>query len=193
LYSTVNKVNKLKNKPQQHQQLIQPNSIRSKTPGPDVIYFRDEPNKEMEHELNMSGRYTQHRDQLITPIVSHRSVNHTNCNYVGRSKTPTAEMMYYPTPNNNTDTLTKRKNTVLNNNQKDYFNHNSSQLQMDNKQLLDEIGEVYCDAEGNYYIEMVVDLLRQESGFGFKIVGGEEEGSQVAVGYIFIYFFVIFI
>lgn len=33
------------------------------------------------------------------------------------------------------------------------------------------------------YIDMTVTLLRQESGFGFRIVGGTEEGSQV------IYFF----
>lgn len=29
------------------------------------------------------------------------------------------------------------------------------------------------------YAEMVVTLLRQETGFGFRIVGGTEEGSQV--------------
>ncbi|XP_044741559.1 membrane-associated guanylate kinase, WW and PDZ domain-containing protein 1 isoform X2 [Chrysoperla carnea] len=32
--------------------------------------------------------------------------------------------------------------------------------------------------------EIVVTLIRQESGFGFRIVGGTEEGSQVAVGHI---------
>jgi atrophin-1 interacting protein 3 (BAI1-associated protein 1) len=41
------------------------------------------------------------------------------------------------------------------------------------------------DVDGNCnYVEMIIDLFRQESGFGFRIVGGEEEGSQVAVGYI---------
>jgi C-terminal processing protease CtpA/Prc len=34
------------------------------------------------------------------------------------------------------------------------------------------------------YIDIFVELYRQESGFGFRIVGGEEEGSQVSVGYI---------
>lgn len=29
------------------------------------------------------------------------------------------------------------------------------------------------------YIETVVSLVRQETGFGFRIVGGTEEGSQV--------------
>lgn len=34
------------------------------------------------------------------------------------------------------------------------------------------------------YVEMQVELFRQESGFGFRIVGGEEEKCQVAVGFI---------
>ena len=29
------------------------------------------------------------------------------------------------------------------------------------------------------FIEMTVTLLRQDTGFGFRIVGGTEEGSQV--------------
>lgn len=32
--------------------------------------------------------------------------------------------------------------------------------------------------------ETVITLVRQENGFGFRIVGGTEEGSQVAVGHI---------
>ena len=40
------------------------------------------------------------------------------------------------------------------------------------------------DVEGNFYTEMLIDLYRQETGFGFRIMGGEEEGSQVSVGYI---------
>ncbi|GFR31742.1 membrane-associated guanylate kinase, WW and PDZ domain-containing protein 1, partial [Trichonephila clavata] len=34
------------------------------------------------------------------------------------------------------------------------------------------------------YADMTVTLHRQESGFGFRIIGGKEEGSQVAVGHI---------
>ncbi|XP_013779275.2 membrane-associated guanylate kinase, WW and PDZ domain-containing protein 1-like isoform X2 [Limulus polyphemus] len=33
-------------------------------------------------------------------------------------------------------------------------------------------------------LEMTVTLVRQESGFGFRIVGGTEEGSQVSIGHI---------
>ena len=33
-------------------------------------------------------------------------------------------------------------------------------------------------------VEMVVVLLRHDSGFGFRIVGGTEEGSQVSIGHI---------
>lgn len=35
-----------------------------------------------------------------------------------------------------------------------------------------------------YGAEFQVTLSRQESGFGFRIVGGTEEGSQVAIGHI---------
>ena len=34
-----------------------------------------------------------------------------------------------------------------------------------------------------YQISQVF-LKREESGFGFRIVGGTEEGSQVAIGYV---------
>lgn len=34
------------------------------------------------------------------------------------------------------------------------------------------------------YVECFVTLVRQETGFGFRIVGGTEEGSQVAVGHV---------
>ena len=34
------------------------------------------------------------------------------------------------------------------------------------------------------WVEMTVTLLRQDSGVGFRIVGGTEEGSQVSIGHI---------
>ncbi|XP_037088645.1 membrane-associated guanylate kinase, WW and PDZ domain-containing protein 1-like [Pollicipes pollicipes] len=34
------------------------------------------------------------------------------------------------------------------------------------------------------YLEMAVALMRHQSGFGFRIVGGTEEGSQVSIGHI---------
>ncbi|CAM1323211.1 Uncharacterised protein g8324 [Pycnogonum litorale] len=34
------------------------------------------------------------------------------------------------------------------------------------------------------YVEMLVTLQRQDSGFGFRIIGGIEEGSQVSIGHI---------
>jgi C-terminal processing protease CtpA/Prc len=34
------------------------------------------------------------------------------------------------------------------------------------------------------YLEMTVTLHRQDTGFGFRIVGGTEEGSQVSIGHI---------
>nr|XP_042895445.1 membrane-associated guanylate kinase, WW and PDZ domain-containing protein 3 isoform X1 [Parasteatoda tepidariorum]XP_042895446.1 membrane-associated guanylate kinase, WW and PDZ domain-containing protein 3 isoform X2 [Parasteatoda tepidariorum] len=41
-----------------------------------------------------------------------------------------------------------------------------------------------CKSGSVSYIDMIVTLYRQESGFGFRIIGGTEEGSQVAVGHI---------
>ncbi|XP_041347543.1 membrane-associated guanylate kinase, WW and PDZ domain-containing protein 1-like isoform X3 [Gigantopelta aegis] len=38
--------------------------------------------------------------------------------------------------------------------------------------------------EGYHCVDMIVHLQRQESGFGFRIVGGTEEGTQVSVGHI---------
>ena len=35
------------------------------------------------------------------------------------------------------------------------------------------------------YVELIVFLKRHENGFGFRIVGGTEEGSQVSVPWWF--------
>ena len=75
------------------------------------------------------------------------------------------------------------------NENEDYLDSVSYNLNQCNQQLVqqlisNQINSITSDVDGNYYVEMVVDLYRQESGFGFRIVGGEEEGSQVAVGYI---------
>merc|ERR1719323_2977896 len=37
---------------------------------------------------------------------------------------------------------------------------------------------------GEAYVELTVTLQRHDSGFGFRIVGGTEEGSQVSIGHI---------
>ncbi|XP_046353265.1 membrane-associated guanylate kinase, WW and PDZ domain-containing protein 1-like isoform X6 [Haliotis rufescens] len=38
--------------------------------------------------------------------------------------------------------------------------------------------------DDSHFMEMTVHLHRHESGFGFRIIGGTEEGSQVSVGHI---------
>ncbi|XP_034239712.1 membrane-associated guanylate kinase, WW and PDZ domain-containing protein 1 isoform X2 [Thrips palmi] len=43
---------------------------------------------------------------------------------------------------------------------------------------------VYPAEPGFDWVETLVTLQRQETGFGFRIVGGTEEGSQVSVGHI---------
>ncbi|EEC16827.1 atrophin 1 interacting protein 1, aip1, putative [Ixodes scapularis] len=41
-----------------------------------------------------------------------------------------------------------------------------------------------CDSSHSDAVDLTVTLHRQESGFGFRIVGGTEEGSQVSIGHI---------
>ncbi|KAF4528667.1 hypothetical protein B566_EDAN017808 [Ephemera danica] len=43
---------------------------------------------------------------------------------------------------------------------------------------------VYSAGPGMEWVETVATLIRQETGFGFRIVGGTEEGSQVSIGHI---------
>lgn len=45
---------------------------------------------------------------------------------------------------------------------------------------------IFCTSqpEDFGYLLTEVTLLRQTTGFGFRIVGGTEEGSQVAIGHI---------
>ncbi|XP_043283004.1 membrane-associated guanylate kinase, WW and PDZ domain-containing protein 1 isoform X2 [Venturia canescens] len=46
-------------------------------------------------------------------------------------------------------------------------------------------GEMVCPTIPDIeWIETLVTLVRQDTGFGFRIVGGTEEGSQVSVGHI---------
>lgn len=57
-----------------------------------------------------------------------------------------------------------------------------------NSYVQDELNTATTTTQSNLiqykYIDVFVELYRQESGFGFRIIGGEEEGSQVSVGYI---------
>lgn len=133
--------------------------LRSKTPGPDVIYFRN--------NNNNNNNATTKSTTMLPNQYSSNTMNN-------RSKTPTADMLYYPT------NLIKRGG-----NENIYTNTNGivNGVQMDDY-ILESNQQIISDVDGNNYIEMIIDLYKQESGFGFRIVGGEEEGSQVAIGYI---------
>lgn len=232
LYSTVNKLNKsqpkLNNDEEipaqqaphvpiydsttnlQHQRINLLNN-RSKTPGPDTIYFRNTNTTDFP-PVQAQSRYQNIKNQNKSATISAATGNQ-QFNYMSRSKTPTADIMYYPMSANNNSTnfnssvsssaLNKRAQMAnfeniyqpfnVNSNQlnenEDYLDSVSYNLNQCNQQLVqqlisNQINSITSDVDGNYYVEMVVDLYRQESGFGFRIVGGEEEGSQVAVGYI---------
>lgn len=43
---------------------------------------------------------------------------------------------------------------------------------------------IYPAGQDTEWVETLVTLVRQEAGFGFRIVGGTEEGSQVSIGHI---------
>ncbi|KAK7791492.1 hypothetical protein R5R35_008847 [Gryllus longicercus] len=43
---------------------------------------------------------------------------------------------------------------------------------------------IYPAGQDTEWVETLVTLVRQETGFGFRIVGGTEEGSQVSIGHI---------
>jgi hypothetical protein len=143
-----------------NQQTAYQPATRSKTPGPETIYFRN-------------GPASQSMDTANYPPTSNRS------------KTPTADM-YYPTtakPSvrivepNGSSTSTASPQTA--DTMPPYDIDDLLMLVLNNDQA-----SLITDVDGNYYLEMTIELARQETGFGFRIVGGEEENSQVSVGYI---------
>ena len=139
---------------------------RSKTPGPDVIYFRNEPG------TTKSFFPGAHFSKAATISTA------TGNGLLNRSKTPTADMMYYPMPNS-TSTLNPKRPIAETTASTMY-----GVYEPDEGWTGGEGERLVSDVDGNSYLEILIELMRQESGFGFRIVGGEEEGSQVAVGYI---------
>ncbi|CAF0715662.1 unnamed protein product [Brachionus calyciflorus] len=147
---------------------------RSKTPGPEMIYFRNNNNNENINPYSNSYGVTS---KVVSPTMN---------TFANRSKTPTADMMYYSSKSNVHQPIRQSYNfmdyqTEVENEFCEYTNEDLISLfkRMDKNSL-----SITNDVDGNYYLEMLIELMRQESGFGFRIVGGEEEGSQVAVGYI---------
>lgn len=189
------------------QQQQQQYDLRSKTPGPDICYFRNETNGKPTN----SSQYLNNSNVNGYNGNSKAMLNGSQMNL--RSKTPTAEMMYYPTQSGSANNgLLKRGQTShalsatnfeniyhpfgnngmvqpLDANQ--YNEYNAEEMNMINangglgsRPMVETTNQITSDVDGNSYVEMMIDLYRQESGFGFRIVGGEEEGSQVAVGFI---------
>ncbi|XP_059469731.1 membrane-associated guanylate kinase, WW and PDZ domain-containing protein 1-like isoform X5 [Neocloeon triangulifer] len=90
---------------------------------------------------------------------------------------------YYPS-----DSLTRRKESTS-------FEHeqplpsamsrlNRGELRWNPASQIGQAIRIYPAGPGLEWVETVSTLLRQESGFGFRIVGGTEEGSQVSIGHI---------
>ena len=161
---------------QQQHRINHLNSNRSKTPGPEMVYFRNEFQDEDEEELDIhisNNNFNQNQTQLNYPI---------------RSKTPTAEMMSnnFESSSNNfknfssSSTMVKRK-PFLKSPKEEIVSHWSQPDIFLNDFTIDD---VKIDQYGNYFIEINVELYKLESGFGFKIIGGKETDSQVSIGYI---------
>jgi len=179
-YSNTSKP-KLKNNTQQQQQndFNHLSTNRSKTPGPDTVYFRNEFQDE-EEELNM--HLSNNNANQNQPHMNHKI----------RSKTPTAEMMsnnFEPSSTSSSNnfknfasssTMVKRKPFLINQ-KEEIVNHWNQPDSFLNDFTIDD---VRIDEYGNYFIEMNIELYKHESGFGFKIIGGKETDSQVSVGYI---------
>ena len=196
-------------------------SHRSKTPGPDVIYFHNNNNNNTSsdtmpsaaYQTNYNGNATSlNKAATVSAATAQSQYGVSQFNYMSRSKTPTADIMYYPSSKSQEYSNkqqhhggghhpTKRANTrhLFDNiyqpfNQPDDRDLQDDDHYMDNNNFTMALGHqannhlmkqsLTSDVDGNCYAEMVIDLYRQETGFGFRIVGGEEEGSQVAVGYI---------
>ena len=207
-YSTISKVSRFKsnNAIQQQQHIQELATNRSKTPGPDTIYFRNELESEQEEldlylfNVNNNANNNNNNNNNNTNVnrntgnnanASQRQVNHMH-----RSKTPTAEMMSnhfesstMTASNNNfknfnsSSTMLKRK-PLFNANQSHHEEMVNSWNQPDFFLNDFTIDDVKYDEYGNCCVEMFVELYRQENGFGFKIIGGKETDSQVAIGYI---------
>ena len=178
----LNKFNNLNSKSNNLNQL---SSNRSKTPGPETMYFRN----------NNSNQYSA--------TLSAGTNSNIQTAYMNRSKTPTADIMYYPSKYNNPNVMfdniyqpfdinSQHTNYISDYNsdetfmnllqssyRNDFYSHQKYQGGYNKNHV-----SISSDVDGNYYLELNTELHRQESGFGFRIVGGEEEGSQVAIGYI---------
>ena len=165
---------------QQQNHISNLSTNRSKTPGPDMVYFRNEFSKfeDEEKELDLH--------------LENNNTNQTQIqyNYPIRSKTPTAEMMSnnfeYSSSSNNfknfasSSTMVKRKPFLAKQKEEIVSHWNQPDIFLNDF----TIDDVKFDEYGNYFIEMNIELFKLESGFGFKIVGGKETDSQVSIGYI---------
>ncbi len=143
---------------------------RSKTPGPDVIYFHN----------NNCGQVNSNDYQQLRKLQSNgksATISAGSNFFAHRSKTPTGDLMYYPSRLTNGLIESRLENIYQ------IFSTEPSNDDLINLLNTNQVG-LSSDVDGNNYMEMEIDLHKQESGFGFRIVGGEEEGSQVSVGYI---------
>jgi hypothetical protein len=129
--------------------------VRSKTPGPEI--YRQSLDKEQ---------------QQVSPRGLQQPQHQANSQKNLRSKTPTADM-YYTFNSSNSKQRDSNFDTIYT-----PFMMQSAVPQAVQRQHIN-------NNEIDYkYIDILVELHRQDNGFGFRIVGGEEEGSQVNVGYI---------
>ncbi|KAK7602579.1 hypothetical protein V9T40_008168 [Parthenolecanium corni] len=80
------------------------------------------------------------------------------------------EGYFYPVPNGS------RKESTS------FENEHPLPMNNDLRRNYDCVNNIY--SQDTDYVDMTVTIERQEAGFGFRIVGGTEEGSQVSIGHI---------
>jgi C-terminal processing protease CtpA/Prc len=152
-------------------------TLRSKTPGPELFRDRTNINNMSANNIYYRPQFEQQSeaqyDHVSSPTKYNTMTNH-QYQQQQRSKTPTTDLYYSQNQRNdcNFDTIYQPFIPRKKQQQQQIYNSTSQ-------------SDIYGASNIEYKtIDIIVELHRQDSGFGFRIVGGDEEGSQVAVGYI---------
>ena len=154
-------------------------TLRSKTPGPELFRDRTNLNNMSANNIHFRPPYQQQfqteTDQIVSPPTKYNTISSNQQQQ--RSKTPTADLYYSQNQRNdyNFDTIYQPFVPRSQQSQHMYQHHIKDTTSQT---------DIYDSSVDFKTIDIIVELLRQENGFGFRIVGGDEEGSQVAVGFI---------
>nr|XP_018903603.1 PREDICTED: membrane-associated guanylate kinase, WW and PDZ domain-containing protein 1-like isoform X2 [Bemisia tabaci] len=144
------------------------------------------PGNELEHnENNWSNKIPgHHNDDLMSRVSPHGTYYNGYLEPSERSyclDLPNQQAAYY------NDCFKKRKETTSFENEQPLSNSDLRYVDQDmgyqNNVGINRV-ENHPRLHGGDFVESTITLIRQDTGFGFRIVGGTEEGSQVSIGHI---------